>query len=935
MKVHFFLFLFVSLVLLEKVQAVDFEVKRFALPVLDGSLRVNDIEIDRKNRIWLATNKGILLFDGRMFHRDYSALISGEVALIRENGDSVLVLLKSGMIYSIHGNRMRELFEVPSDEEFSDFIILPDGGFIVATKGGGIIISDGINDPVRIKSQLSDSYVNGIIPLSNNLFALATDQGVNLMRHDDNTDTWSVDQVLIEGDPLITSITHLDSTNFLVTHYSGEISLLHFPNDTLEIKSRNVYSFDPILSSCVIGELIFLNTKLDGLKTIRLKSLENWATNLSFLNRCIHIETDKRGNLWTIEDNNYLVRINANFQYYAYPEKINYNIETLLKFKEDQYIFGTSRGLYLGTLDNGELKIKNYLKCSDTLSISSLYLHENKIYAGTLGKGLWYSQVDELNFKQVKCPGCPENIISISGNEKDIWLSTFVGPALLQAGASGSLDDAEITLLTEKGEISYVYKIADLDANSLLVGSHGSGLQHLSEKSLERLYPESIHGVYDICLDDNGNFYASEIKNGLFSFKNLSLNWSLPLRYFGGESIIGIKDVSGLGIMAFSAKSVHLVKDSTICSIEINSELAGGKPNLSGIILGNNSITIAYSKALLLIEERNKLFNNWPEILSSIINCTADSISISQNQILPYYKDNIYVDIEWDHGLSQYINCYIQLKGKESFPRKVLDEIVHFTDLGPGEYDLETSVKNSKTGQIYDKRNLVFSIEQAIWNRTWVRIIGTLVLIALTIIILRRRIAISQRTQLLLNQRINAELRILKSQVNPHFLFNNFNTLIALIEEDKSAALVYAERLTDFYRGITGLSRQNVIDLKVEIELLENFIHLLSTRFGDNLTINLNREAMSLEAKIPPLSLQMLLENCVKHNEISKENPLVINIDVENGFVIIRNRIQPKKGAIGEGVGLKNIQEQYQILSGRSIEIINDDIFFEVKLPLL
>ena len=150
-----------------------------------------------------------------------------------------------------------------------------------------------------------------------------------------------------------------------------------------------------------------------------------------------------------------------------------------------------------------------------------------------------------------------------------------------------------------------------------------------------------------------------------------------------------------------------------------------------------------------------------------------------------------------------------------------------------------------------------------------------------------------QREQEMENEKIAAQLDVLKTQINPHFLFNSFNTLIAIIEENPVLAVDYVQHLSDFYRSIMVYREKDFIPLQEELQMAENFGFLLKKRFEEALNIQISdRETPGV---IMPLTLQMLLENAVKHNVISKKKPLTIEIFVENNeWIVVRNNINPK-----------------------------------------
>lgn len=183
----------------------------------------------------------------------------------------------------------------------------------------------------------------------------------------------------------------------------------------------------------------------------------------------------------------------------------------------------------------------------------------------------------------------------------------------------------------------------------------------------------------------------------------------------------------------------------------------------------------------------------------------------------------------------------------------------------------------------------------------------------------------------------HAELVALKNQIDPHFLFNSLNTLSYLISSKPDSAKLYNDTLAKVYRYILINREKNLISAADEIEFLSNFFYLLKLRFGNavNMTIEI-RSMFTDDCFLPPISLQLLLENAIKHNELNAVTPLGINVTVFSNHILIKNKIIQKAYVTqSTGTGLKNLDNRYKLLTGKNILIYQDDGFFTVKLPLV
>jgi two-component system LytT family sensor kinase len=185
-------------------------------------------------------------------------------------------------------------------------------------------------------------------------------------------------------------------------------------------------------------------------------------------------------------------------------------------------------------------------------------------------------------------------------------------------------------------------------------------------------------------------------------------------------------------------------------------------------------------------------------------------------------------------------------------------------------------------------------------------------------------------------ENLQSQLEILKNQVNPHFLFNSLNTLASVIPEDPKMAVDFVQNLSAVYRYILEIRNRELITISEELECIRAYEFLLRIRFGESLNLKIDLEPVYLEKQIVPLSLQMLLENAIKHNVVSKKRPLEISISIVENRVLVMNNLQPKiEPEKSTKTGLENIRKRYQLLSGKSIDVIQGSKIFTVALPLI
>lgn len=182
----------------------------------------------------------------------------------------------------------------------------------------------------------------------------------------------------------------------------------------------------------------------------------------------------------------------------------------------------------------------------------------------------------------------------------------------------------------------------------------------------------------------------------------------------------------------------------------------------------------------------------------------------------------------------------------------------------------------------------------------------------------------------------SAKYDALKNQLDPHFLFNSLNVLASLIEENPEAATEFTTSLSKVYRYVLEQKNKDLVGLDEEIQFAKLYMRLMSVRFEDGIVFSFPSNLKNPNAKIVPLSLQLLLENAVKHNQVDANRKLYISIAEIEDFLIVKNNIQPKT-ILKEstGFGLKNINQRYSLLTDRAVKIFEKDNNFIVSLPLL
>ncbi|MGV3540081.1 MAG: sensor histidine kinase, partial [Rufibacter sp.] len=182
---------------------------------------------------------------------------------------------------------------------------------------------------------------------------------------------------------------------------------------------------------------------------------------------------------------------------------------------------------------------------------------------------------------------------------------------------------------------------------------------------------------------------------------------------------------------------------------------------------------------------------------------------------------------------------------------------------------------------------------------------------------------------------LKAQLDAIKSQLDPHFLFNNFNTLYGLIQEAPAQAGEFLLQLSDIYRYILQNREQEAVPLEEEIRVAKAYLFLLQNRYEEGLQVHWQLRPLAEVYQLSPLTLQMLLENAIKHNRVELDSPLHLHISIKDGYLEVQNNVQRRASVASTQLGLQQLKLRYAFLTQQEVQIWQTAESFTVRVPLL
>jgi uncharacterized membrane-anchored protein YhcB (DUF1043 family) len=296
---------------------------------------------------------------------------------------------------------------------------------------------------------------------------------------------------------------------------------------------------------------------------------------------------------------------------------------------------------------------------------------------------------------------------------------------------------------------------------------------------------------------------------------------------------------------------------------------------------------------------------------------------------------SFFFDAAWYIAPEQ-VTYQIKLEGYDLDWINTRDNLATYSSLPPGYYTFRA--RAALKGNYSDSVMISYSfvIRNPYWKTWWFILAAIVVILAFILLIIRLREARIKQKEISEREKLLFQFQTLRSQVNPHFLFNSFSTLMSVIDDDKDLAIEYVQKLSQFFRNILEYRDKDLITLAEELKLIDTYRYLQHQRYGENFRMDISIPAEQMATLIPPLTLQMLVENAIKHNIVSAEKPLLVSIYTEGKHLFIRNNLQRKKvAAVSTGIGLVNIKNRYKLMGQDWVTVQETQTDFIIQLPLI
>ena len=760
--------------------------------------------------------------------------------------------------------------------------------------------------------------------LDNGRAILATDQGIQIIeKNEEHLSYHLLNKSNGLGDVIIPNLINGNS-HFWASNFDSQIY-------KIDKSSLEVSKIDLPVRSEVNGIKIINENNINVFTNDGLYALvdNNWIKKYpnKGSQEILDITIDEEDNIWVCSSNNILSK--ANLAFNLIPNTVD-KAQAILKIDESFWI-GSSEGLYI---TNGGEKIKILDK-----NITCLKRSNDDILVGTFSSGVYILNKEGEVIKSID--GWEDNpnqsVLYVYATTDYLYISSLTGVAKMRLiKSNGKYSTENYQSLNPILGPSYIYQILERD-NNLYFATDRQGIKIISNDSLQHFTTfengNPLGSIYSMTSCAAGRIWFATSTGYIGYVQDQEVNYVNNERFLQDPytSLITTNDqkivmVRNSSIDVYDPASDHFLYYNNIIQIP-DLELY-----LNCFDQDKNGIWLATPNGVLKIDNFENL-KVAPEIIINQVMVNLTDIG-TRNRFAE--REN---NLEFKYSAAwltspDRITYQYKLEGLDNDWRTTRDQSAVYPVLRPGSYTFKVRASEDNKFVAEQEKSYPFTIRKSFYKTWWFLLIMLLLIGGLFRKWRKDRMNARKQKEDLNKKRIEAQLISLQTQLNPHFLFNSFNTLIGLIEENPSKSILFTEKLTDFYRSILEYGKNDLIQLGEEINLLDTYVHLIKERFGDQLEINTNFSNIS-PYTIPPLTLQLLVENAVKHNVVSSKKPLVVHIVQKDNTIQVANKVQLKYGnSKGSGIGLVNIKKRHTLNDLKPPKIEQSDTHFNVTIYL-
>ena len=903
---------------------------------------------DAQGLLWAGSDLGIYRTDGERTDQ-VLATEGATVDALGQGATGILAALSTGVLLRCSGYHCDTLWA--SDQLAGTSVRVlreeEDGGLWIGTYGAGLWhLRNGRMDRFGVQNGLLDDHINALCSYQDGVL-VATDQGVAMCSMDEGVQ-FTITEVEGLPDNLVMALA-CDTIGRVWggTERAGVFQL------ELDGAAPKVHLLDsawrhgPVTALVADDGLVWTGTSRSGVVVhdtrVGLGAYLPQDAAQGAGTRVYDLLLAADGAVWSTDGSERVRRADPRVLHVPSHEGVDLTrITALCGDREGRIWFATPEGVFnhRAAFADDLTLTRTTITVDETTPVVSLAVDTHgQLWAATFGAGLLRLGRDgALVRMDEQGAGINDNVLSVRERNGQVWMATLDGLYVCRDPGQASPGLEHVTL----PGTGFVYDVLPMPDGSVLAATDGSGVVHRSPAggTTDLQAPADSRTYYSLALDREGTAWACGPGSGICQVDGMSLTCSAQDRApFDGSvySVVPYADrilvLGQSGLAAWSPENggrlVDLGDETGLR--DLTAELNTACTDAHG------ALWLATSKGLVRITlDGADLSGEVPTAITAMF-WAGEELPMVPDTRLRHDQDFLTFRFAGrHHAAPENVRFHYQLVGYDEAPKITRDREVGYSRLPPGDYTfrVKASVGDNLPTDRWTEHH--FIIQSPWWRRPWA--IGLFVLLLTGVLYAFVRV---REDRLRMRDRIEKEqarfqLEALRSQVNPHFLFNSFNTLIELIEEEPDKAVEHVEDLSDLFRNILTVRDKELITLDEELDLVDTYFKLEQRRFGERIRLvtDVVEEARSLQ--LPPLTLQLLVENAIKHNTATDDEPLVVRVKAGNGVLEVRNADRPRSGpARSTGYGLDSIRQRYTALSERPVEVVREGGEFIVRIPLI
>lgn len=922
-------------------------VKHYRLNDKNVAVNINAIVQDSVGYLWLGTDLGLVRYNGLEFVPvpDNLGLKISALSII---GNRLYIGYENGALASLKNMKIvaEDLASYTGQSPITKILSDREGNFCLGTDNGLWIANHEEAQYISTDQGLSDPYIYDLHLIRQGTLIASTDRGISMFRYEPRISAMKTTDIKDGLSDNITSALCFSGINdkyWIGTHSAGICMLdigtgtivKHPANDNWKWGTvRDIKVSGPGSALAVTDKGYVLELTYIDHTTIHITEYADAGTPIN----CLFI--DQAGNAWCGTAQGLTLILTKSLSYI--PLKSPYQLDkvTAMAWSGDSTLWiGMDNELY--KMDIGR-HVKDLRKVWEgPAPISYLYTDRNNhLWIGTIRNGLW--QKSEQGIRHIQIHGSNEtSVLCIAERQDELWIGGLNGIYVLDKNRQ-VLHHFDKSSGIGSDYIYYLYTSSD---HHIWVASDGGGVSMydgINFNTWTRLQEGSASVAYCITEDIHGDIWYGDMDGTLHRYRDGT--WS----HFINERPV----VKGSELSVLTSN----INIPTIAVFRDRIDFTGEKYSVHWHFIIANWFTEDHFSNVLNCFTKDMLGNIYLPISSGLLiigNRKTDVLPI-QNVVIHKITNNgnvvsgmkqkfkageNYFTFLFDavfYGDSKKYYYRYKLTGNNNSWIYSNINLATFSNLPPGKYSFIVEASSDEYFHNISRAAYHFEILLPFWRSWWFITLAIITVLSSVFLYNRIRIRNLKKIAAIEHEKLFFEYEYLRSQINPHFLFNSLNTLMAVIDEHPEKAIAYTEKLSDFYRNTINHLDQGLIPIYQELEILDNYMQIQQYRFGDSLQIKIKLNEQQKRVKVVPMVFQLLVENAIKHNAFSAKEPLIVSIRIQAQDILVSNKINLKRQVVkASKLGLTNIEKRYKIYTNKRIAYGEHNGYWIVRLPII